>query len=281
MPIGMSIHIGINELSPDFKVLTEQFQLRNCIKDAESMADIARKAGYERIVSLHNKEATFKNLYRELGAVAKKLRRKDILLLSFAGHGAQVPNSPGHILDRKDEAWVLYDRPLINFELMGMLSWFRRKVRIIIVEDCCRKGDLFFIKNPEMRERAINDKRYRPRLLPLGIIETIFGLLEDRAPDSDLVIPKVRNFSELSSSVIILHACSENQLAFDRYGENPHQGFFTSRLLEVWNNGQFQGNYFDFHHNIIKGMPPNQSPDLETIGYYNPRFLNMRPFAVE
>ena len=38
------------------------------------------------------------------------------------------------------------------------------------------------------------------------------------------------------------------------------------RLMRVWNQGSFRGNYGAFHTRIRAALPPGQSPNLFTLG---------------
>ena len=53
----------------------------------------------------------------------------------------------------------------------------------------------------------------------------------------------------------------------------------TGRLLQVWNNGTFSGNYTQFRHMIAAGLPPTQTPNLFVLGSAA-AFLTQRPFSV-
>ena len=61
--------------------------------------------------------------------------------------------------------------------------------------------------------------------------------------------------------------------------DGDFNGAFTGRLLQVWNNGSFSGNYTQFRHLIAAGLPPTQSPNLFVLGSAA-SFLKQRPFTV-
>jgi hypothetical protein len=63
-------------------------------------------------------------------------------------------------------------------------------------------------------------------------------------------------------AVLLISGCQDNQTSMD--GE--HNGAFTEKLLRVWNNGGFRGNYAGFHARIRAAMPASQSPNLFTLG---------------
>ncbi len=76
-------------------------------------------------------------------------------------------------------------------------------------------------------------------------------------------------------AVILVSGCQDNQTSMD--GE--HNGAFTEKLLKVWNQGKFNGNYESFHARIRAALPATQSPNLFTLGKAR-AFLAQRPFHV-
>jgi hypothetical protein len=75
---------------------------------------------------------------------------------------------------------------------------------------------------------------------------------------------------------MLISGCQDHQESAD----GAVNGRFTQELLRVWNDGQFDGDYKSFHTRIRRGMPPNQTPNLWTVGRPNPVFLGQKPFSV-
>jgi hypothetical protein len=52
-------------------------------------------------------------------------------------------------------------------------------------------------------------------------------------------------------------------------------------LLRTWSDGRFKGKtYSDLHREIVKLMPPTQTPNHEVIGAPNAAYDMQRPFSV-
>jgi len=81
---------------------------------------------------------------------------------------------------------------------------------------------------------------------------------------------------EVAAAVILLSGCQDNQLSFD----GAVNGQFTGALLQTWASGAFQGDYRAFHSAILATMPPDQTPNLFTVGQVSPAFLGQRPFTI-
>src|SRR5688572_26609917 len=141
MPKGMSIHIGMNYVDPDHYDGWDG-ELFACVFDAKDMRDLARKAGFKTNTILLNEEAHAKAVIDALKAAARELKKGDVLLLTYSGHGGQVKDTNGdeRDRDRMDETWVLYDRELVDDELFDLWAKFKQGVRIFVLSDSCHSG---------------------------------------------------------------------------------------------------------------------------------------------
>ena len=64
------------------------------------------------------------------------------MLLSYSGHGGQVPDQNGDDPnDGLDETWCLFDGQVLDDELYGALSAFAPGVRVV-VSDSCHSGTM-------------------------------------------------------------------------------------------------------------------------------------------
>ena len=78
------------------------------------------------------------------------------------------------------------------------------------------------------------------------------------------------------ASILLISGCQDNQLSSD----GTFNGLFTATLLQVWKDGQFDGNYRKFHKQIVNRMPPDQTPNLFTSGAANSALLASKPFTL-
>lgn len=284
MARGMSIHVGLNKVDPrkyggwDGKLVAGE-------NDARDMDRLAKEAGFRDRTTLLSKDATVANLNSELRKAARTLAAGDILLFTYSGRGGQVPdlNGPEDEPDRLDETLVLYDRQYIDDELFKELEEFAEGVRILALLDCCHSGTGIKVRElltPEaMREQFQTSEpaavEHTSRLMPLEQQAEAY----ERDRDFFDTVQRELNAKDnrdLGATALLISACQDNQLAAD----GLRNGLFTGTLLQVWNEGKFAGGYRAFHREILKAMPPIQSPDLFVTGRSNPRFLRQRPFTV-
>ncbi|MDP4301468.1 caspase family protein [Leptothrix discophora] len=283
-PIGLSLHIGLNSVSPKHYGGWSG-DLVACEADARDMAAVATSRGIKPTVLL-TKAATRARVLAELDKAAQKLVSGDYFLLSFSGHGGQVDDVTGDEDDKLDETWCLYDSQLIDDETYLALSRFATGVRILVLTDSCHSGTSVRAAPPIPGLSPIGP---RPRQMPTAvarrtyaahqafydklqrdIARTAAGRAASADPDAVLasltIAPNSTRLtgivSRFKASVVLISGCQDNQTSMD--GE--HNGAFTEQLLKVWNGGKFKGNHRLFHSRIRAGLPPTQSPNLYTLG---------------
>ena len=135
---GVSIHFGLNRVDPDHYQGWDG-ALQGCVNDARALDAIAKGAGFETSVLLDD-EVTADAATAAIASAAEGLDADDLFLLTYSGHGSQVPDGNSDEPDRLDETWVLYDRQLVDDELYALWSNFRPGVRILVLSDSCHSG---------------------------------------------------------------------------------------------------------------------------------------------
>jgi uncharacterized caspase-like protein len=65
------------------------------VGDATTVAGVAKKKGYDKVVLLTNAEATRENISKEMDAIRSVLKKDDLFALFFAGHGQRVATKNG------------------------------------------------------------------------------------------------------------------------------------------------------------------------------------------
>jgi hypothetical protein len=290
---GLALHIGLNGVS-EAAYSGWSGPLAACEFDANDMAAIAKTKGMKSTVLL-TKKATRANALASLRSAAKALKTGDLFLLTYSGHGGQVPDVNGDEPDKKDETWCLFDGQLIDDELYLELSKFKAGVRILVLSDSCHSGSVTRELPPPPPPPG-----QRVKLMPDAVARRVYGehqafydkLQQDVTqaagkasvdPDAALAaltqVGAAAHATALVGSfrpvVVLISGCQDNQTSMD--GE--HNGAFTEALLKVWNQGKFHGNYDAFHARIRAALPASQSPNLFTLGQAG-GFLAQTPFTV-
>jgi metacaspase-1 len=269
MSYGISIHIGLNEIDPVH--YGSKNELVGCINDAKDMIAIAKSKGFEESYLLIDKEGTFTNVVAQLKKTAKKLKKGDLLFITYSGHGASVWDNNNDETDGKDETWCLYDRMIVDDELAECWGRFKDGVRILMLSDSCHSGSVSRVMN---KDGKLVDET--PEKGTRGI-KNGPDIYEKNKSVYDKTVPVDKNIAKgtsIKASVILLSGCQDNQTSRD----GKKNGLFTEKLLKAYNNGNFTGNYAGLLLKILKLMPSNQTPNYSIVGKRNAAFESAGPF---
>jgi len=293
-PVAQSLHIGLNAVSPAYYGGWSG-ELAACEADASDMQAIAKTKGMKPTVLL-TAQATRAAVLAAMRTAAKALKSGDLFFLTYSGHGGQVADVTGEEPDRKDETWCLFDGQLIDDELYLELSRFAAGVRILVLSDSCHSGS---VTREIVPVHATTNGAGRPRMMPPAIALRTYrehqafydglqrevaaragkaGIVDPDAALAQVTIDSSRLAAVVSTfgpAVILISGCQDNQTSMD----GDFNGAFTGRLLQVWKNGGFTGNYTQFRNVIVAGLPATQTPNLFVLGNAT-GFLAQRPFTV-
>jgi peptidoglycan hydrolase-like protein with peptidoglycan-binding domain len=137
-PQGVSVHIGVDRV--DAAHYGSPMTLPSCENDAKAMRDLAEAVGYDPLLFV-NEQATTANFSAFMRSAALNLFAGDCLLVTFSGHGSQLPNSSDdEEPDLLDETLCFYDRMLVDDEFHALLADLREGVRVHVVFDSCHSG---------------------------------------------------------------------------------------------------------------------------------------------
>ena len=270
---SLSLSLGLNTVDPAAYDGWDG-QLNACEQDARDMTTIARTRGHE-VHTLLSAEATSGAVLGELHAAAMKLHAGDRFLLTYSGHGGQVPDvTSDEKDDMLDETWCLYDRMLLDDELYAVWSRFRKGVRILVLSDSCHSGTVaraVFTRN--MPQPAATE--YKAKWLPFRKAEQVYT--HNRSLyDSLQYVAGAAEKAVVRASVILVSGCQDYELSYD----GPRNGAFTETLLKVWNGGAFEGSHRDFHAQIAEAMRHSrQHPNYFLAGTADQKFELLRPFG--
>jgi hypothetical protein len=273
MATGIALTLGLNSVDPKHYAGWSG-DLNACEADAEDMAAIAASQNF-KVATLLTKTATRAQIKKKIQEAAKSLKSGDIFMLSYSGHGGQLPDRNNDEPDGQDETWCLYDGELVDDELYSLFAKFAQGVRILVFSDSCHSGTAVkALYYQGMSGSIMPATRYRamPPDAALRTYRTNKAFYDGILGDKKLKEAK----AAVKASVLLISGCQDNQLSND----GDFNGLFTGQLLRVWKNGLFKGNYRKFHKDIVKRMPPDQTPNLFQAGTIDPAFEKQTPFSV-
>lgn len=208
------------------------------------------------------------------------LKSGDIFMLSYSGHGGQLPDRNGDEADQQDETWCLYDGQLVDDEIYASLGRFASGVRILVFSDSCHSGTVvkmaYYSSYSLHRFHPEPDNNTVYRMMPSEVALKTYAankaLYDPLLDDTTLAAAR----SNVSASVLLISGCQDNQLSLD----GTFNGLFTGTLLRTWAGGAFKGNYSELHAAIVRKMPPDQTPNLFLVGAKNDTYERQAAFAI-
>jgi hypothetical protein len=273
MAKGLSIHIGLNSVDPnhyfDQNGNPWPGNLVACESDAKAMKAIADKQGFASQLLL-TQQATSEAVISSIKSAAQELQAGDILFLSYAGHGGQVPDRNGDEPDDMDETWCLYDRELVDDELYALWQQFKPGVRILMLSDSCHSGSV---------AKAVEEETKEPgpamRVLPQDVQAATYR--RNRAAyDAIQANNPSAETGQVTASVVLISGCQDNQVSYD----GKVNGLFTEKVLQTWRDGAYRAPLIQFHKDVVKKMPRYQTPNYFKVGAINTQFERALPFTI-
>jgi len=113
------------------------------------------------------------------------------------------------------------------------------------------------------RFRGFFDINYKTFLRNEAFYKEIISRLPPHTPD-------------IGASVLLISGCQDHQKSLDGW----EFGRFTEKMLDIWNNGKFDGDYQEFHQKIRRKMPRSQQPNFMAVGQPHDLFLSQKPFQI-
>lgn len=260
---GFSLHIGLNEVDPASYGGWEG-RLAGCHADAYAMALIPKWGSYEWTELLLDEQAERSHVRETIEEVSGIVEPGDTFLLTYSGHGGQLPDPESDEADHLDETWCLWDGELLDDELWTLFAKFPKWSRIIVVSDSCYAHGM------------VRSSLYRYRSMPGAVIQTAYEAQQGLYDGIERLGREKYKDGFIKASVCWLPACQENQYAMD----GRDGGLFTQALSLVWQDGAFAGDYRRFHREILRHMPADQSPGLEFTGRRDLNFHWSTPFKL-
>jgi hypothetical protein len=260
---ALSYHFGLNCVNPEAYGGWEG-PLTGCHNDAADWAAYAQRRRFNPTTFLDD-SATRDRLRSVVREAAEQLVLGDTFLLTYSGHGGQVPDLNGDEDDGADETLCLFDGQLLDDELDQLLSRFGAGVKVIVVSDSCHSGTVtrdFNPFTPAARHRSA------PREACLANVT-----VQDAEIVQVKAVPTPVRCAVRAKS-LLLAACADNQTA----GDGERNGVFTAACLDVLQDPQFRGDWHQLRARCALRMPSSQSPQLLANSAAK-KFTRERPFT--
>lgn len=315
MSQGYSLHIGLNHVDPA-GYNGWSGQLAGCLNDAHAMENICSQQGFTTSLLL-DEQANAAAVLAAISDLAGKAVAGDTVVISYSGHGGQVPDTTGTEDDGQCETWVCFDRMVVDKELFAKWSDFEAGVHVEVFSDSCHSGtvirELIVTTGSDGAPDAEQANQLKIAPVVLRDYNTVFkpaAVAQDRAmsmakvsrstpppaaaarPYARMIPPALalalfrRDYAlysrvqkrpgPIACSVALISGCQDNQTSAD----GTNNGLFTEKLLQVWDSGNFAGNYSQFYKAILALMPADQTPNYLEVGAPDAAMECSRPLTL-
>lgn len=279
----VSLHIGMNRLSSHYIDFSSSWRVGE--STALFMENWASESGFECKVLL-TEQATKERVIDHISHSARELKSGDTFVLSFCGHGMKVPygvpDSYDAIGKKYDEAWCLFDKGILDFELFELCNRFNSGVRVYVFSDCCfagssidgiphgaLPGEFGKICQEKMSEEVINFAK-----LPYNEVPATIGLASSvktycKHKDCYQSIWRSRRSQRLKerdirSKVLVFAACEEAEYCY----QGKYHSIFAQSIRLALQNWRFDGTNQEFLAELKKWCGTKQTPRIFTVGNY-------------
>lgn len=303
-PDGFGLAIGLNSVSPTHYGGWSG-PLGGCEPDARDMQKIAADAGLQTKLLL-TAAATRQAVKNEIAAAAARLESGDLFVLSYSGHGGQMPDANGDDPDDGlDETWCLFDGELLDDELYAALCAIKSGVRVLVFSDSCHSGTVVRMRREDFDQSAVERRsllnaswrdmprpramtlpdrsavdleQVVPRAMPPDVALETYFQNKDFYDGLGRAVPRdVRD--NVKCHTLLISGCEDDQLSSD-IGTN---GLFTLHVRRTWNAGAFTGSHPGFHQAVrtaVLSSNPSQAPAFFTVGTPIAGFPEQKPYTV-
>jgi hypothetical protein len=178
MPAGLALTVGLNSVNPKH-YSGWSGELNACEADAEDMTSIVESQGF-KVTTLLTRDATRERVIERIREASKVLKSGDIFMLSYSGHGGQLPDRNEDEADAMDETWCLYDGELVDDELYSLFGEFAQGVRVLVFSDSCHSGTItkvaYYQSKMNMRTSNIDTHEVKYRFMPSDVANRTYRL---------------------------------------------------------------------------------------------------------
>ena len=260
--------VGISNY--DTALTSYQWNNINGIEDVNLLSPILFNQGFS-IITLLDKEATYKNIVTQLSDFSDNIKNGDIVYLHFSAHGQPVEDTNGDEEDGWDEAIVpidaykiykkdLYDgnRHLIDDQLNKYVKRLREKIGpkgfLYVTIDACHAGTSSRANDETVRGTRVgftnNNKVYKPS-------------------SNKRSHYKVESSAKLAN-VVFVEACRPDQVNTEIKVEGKRFGPLSYNIAQVLSKSPLSTEPMAFLNNLKESIsenghwPNNQNLVIET-----------------
>lgn len=217
----------------------------------------------EDISIIMDAEATKANIMTALKNLQGKVKKGDIVVIHYSGHGQQIYDDNGEEIDGLDEAlvpidaWVEYthnykgENHIRDDEIGNILANFRNKLgsdgQLLMLLDSCHSGSATRGGKTRGGKGAFVPENWNPKAAEIKKGSDMFEKAE---------------VSEDAAPFILISGASANELNYEYEGQGSLSYSFTKAMNELGENFSYRQLYSKIA-SVMNVISPNQTPTIE------------------
>lgn len=243
--MGINNYVGTNN------------DLRGCVNDAKEWASLLNGTYGFEVQTLFDNQVTHNNFTERVGDLISSSKAGDSIVVSYSGHGSNVPDRNGDESDGRDEALVLYDSFLIDDSIREIFRSLHKEAFLTFISDSCHSGTVTrsFLSAINSED---NDNNIRPRYMPPEDDEEAFL---SASPEIQTRI----FYPEENMNEILISGCLPSEYSYDAYIGGKFRGamsYYAMQILKSQPEITFENFYGKLRRSLPSGNFP-QTPQLE------------------
>jgi len=232
-----------------------QNDLRGCVNDARDWSDLLTNVYGFKVYSLLDSSCKVTAFVDTFGNMLSSSKPNDHIVLTYSGHGSNVPDVDGDEEDGRDECLCLYDEFLTDDVIRGAIQKLNPEAKLTIISDSCHSGTV----TRAFLAAMDNDNDAKPRYLPPSDIASIREVKESNITGK-IFLP------ESGMKEVLIAGCQSTEYSYDAYLGNTSRGamsYYATRVLRTTP----KITYADFYAKLRQSLPNSsypQTPMLES-----------------
>lgn len=231
--------------------------LSGCVNDANDWAKELKGRGFD-VKLLLDAVATKAAMISEMRKVIAAAKSKDVVVITFSGHGTWQPDDDDDEKDKRDEALCPYDLKngvLVDDDLFEVFDLRSTGVRLIMISDSCHSGTV-----AKYAPSIEGNKRGKIRYMPLALFEK-----DEQKLMLAKRVQKAPAKGRSRAGALLLSGCQDTEYSYDASFGNRPNGAFTRLALNALTNLAPSSTYLDWHRAIRSALPSMDYPQTPNI----------------
>jgi metacaspase-1 len=228
--------------------------LQGCVNDAKEWGSLLRDVYGFKVKTLLNQQVTYASYTEIIGNMICDSRAGNNLVITYSGHGTNMPDNNGDESDGRDEALCLYDGYLIDDSIRDIFKNLHTEATLTFISDSCHSGTVTRSFITAMHNEEPLRTRYMP---PENDVEAF----STRGSD----IKSKIFYPEEGMNEILIAGCLPTEYSYDAYIGGKYRGamsYYAINILRKYPTITYE----NFYHKLCQSLPSRkfpQTPQLE------------------